>query len=84
MLPTGYIKTKQTKLTVACISVTENKGREKVLIKEAMSLSRSISLGKSRCSDGVEGHDGHLHAALHHLALLLHSSKNSVLTRFHK
>lgn len=59
MLPTGYIKTKQTKITVAYISVAENKGREKVLVKEAMLLSRSTSLGKSRCGDGVEEQDGH-------------------------
>lgn len=59
MLPTGDIKTKQTKIIVAYISVAENKGREKGLVKEAMLLSRSLSLGKSRCGDGVGGQDGH-------------------------
>lgn len=62
MLPTGYIETKQTKITVANISVSGNKGREKVLVKEAMLLSSSISLRKSRCGDGAKGQDGHRNA----------------------
>lgn len=88
MLPTGYIKTKQTKITGANISVAGNKGSEKVLVKEAMLLSRSISLGKCRYGDGVEGQDGYIDAPPRSpaspLSLLLPSSKNSVLTRYHK
>lgn len=38
MLPAGYVKTKQTRITIFYISTAEVKEREKILIKEAVSI----------------------------------------------